>query len=125
LRAAGVSVAAQELETRDRGVDFAVWADELAHVIGGPLLVEVKAGRISPGRLQAAELQITNAMAAMGGRLGLLLYLDSDGRRYSAPTWETPFVMRFDLEDFALALLKRPFARLIVELRNRLVHGAG
>ena len=125
LRAAGVTVAAQEPQNRDRGVDFAVLADALTATIGGPLLVELKVGKLSTERLKAAEAQLIKAMQAIGGRLGLVLYLDADDRRFTSRTWDTPYVLRFDLEDLAIALTQRSFASVVVEQRNRLVHGAG
>jgi len=62
-------------------------------------------------------------MRSAGPRLGLLLYLDREGRRFDQIRWDTPYVLRFDLEDFARALKQKPFANIIVEKRNRLVHG--
>lgn len=125
LRSAAVTAVAQEPMGGDRGVDFAVWADGLAQVVGNPLVVEVKAGHLSRDSLKEAELQLAEAMRSAGARLGLLLYLDREGHRFDQPRWETPYVLRFDLEDLARALARRTFANVVVEQRNRLVHGIG
>jgi hypothetical protein len=34
-------------------------------------------------------------MPTIGGRLGLVLYLDADDRRFTSPTWDTPYILRF------------------------------
>lgn len=125
LKASGATVVAQPAEVADRGVDFAVWADRLAAVIGGPLLVEVKAGRLTTDSIHAAEALLARGMSGETGRFALLLYLDREGRRFSAATWETPFVLRFDLEDFAQSLTSQSLADLVIHQRNRLVHKKG
>lgn len=125
FRAASVMAVAQEPELANRGADFAVWDDGLAHSVGLPLFVEVKVGRLNGQRLKDAERRLSEAMRASSGRLGLLLYLDNEGRRFPTPTWDIPFIVRFELEDFARDLSRRPFAALVVEQRNKLVHGMG
>jgi len=123
LRAASAAVAAQPPSSRDKGVDFAVIDDDLSASVGGSLLVEVKAGTISMERLKSAEAHLLRALTDAGAGLGLLLYLDVADRRFPQLTWEVPPVLRFDLEDFAVSLLDRPLASIIVEQRNRLAHG--
>lgn len=125
LQEARVTVAAQQYQHQDRGVDLALWSDVLTASIGGPLLVELKAGRLSEDRLRSAEMQLLTATQRVGARLGLVIYLDSEGRRFRAPRWETPYIIRFDLEDLASALTQRSFEDVIIEQRNRLVHGVG
>jgi hypothetical protein len=125
FRTAAVIVVAQEPRLADRGADFAVWDDRLAHSVGLPIFVELKVGNLDGQRLKETEWQLADAMRASSGRLGLVLYLDRNGRRFPTPTWDAPFVVRFDLEDFARDLARRPFAELVVEQRNKLVHGMG
>lgn len=125
FEAASVMAVAQEPGLAESGADFAVWDDRLANSIGLPLFVEVKAGSLNAQRLRQAEWQLADAMRPSSGRLGLLLYLDRNGQRFPSPTWTTPFVVRFDLEDFAKELARRSFAEVIVERRNKLVHGLG
>jgi hypothetical protein len=123
LREAGIAVAAQEPQHRERGVDLAVFVDALGPSVTGPVLIELKCGRLSDDHIRAAELQLVNAIQAIGGRLGLVLYLDADDKRFASRTWETPYVLRFDLEDLARALTRRSFANVIVDQRNHAVHG--
>jgi hypothetical protein len=125
LRAAGVSVAAQDPSLSDRGADFAVWDDALAQSIGLPLFIEVKAGDLDDNQLLNAERQLASAVQKTSGRFGLVLYLDRKGQRFSSPAWTTPYVIRFDLEDFARKLSQSSFAQLLLEQRNKLVHGLG
>ncbi len=123
LRSVSATVAAQPRAERDKGVDFAVLDDDLSASVGGTLLVEVKAGNLSQDRLKTAEAHLLRALHEAGARLGLLLYLDAEGRRFPQRAWEIPNVLRFDLEDLAVALLDRPLASIVLEHRNRLAHG--
>jgi hypothetical protein len=54
---------------------------------------------------------------------GLLLYLDRSGRRSKLEYTGNPYVLKYDLEDFARALLEKPFTAVLLERRNQLVHG--
>lgn len=125
LQATGASVVAQEQEFRSKGADFVLWDDALASFAGGPLPIEVKAGKLAGRALKTAETQLSAAMQATGSRLALLLYLDREGRRFQSPTWTTPFVIRFDLEDFTAALTTVSIAELLIRRRNKLAHGVG
>jgi hypothetical protein len=87
--------------------------------------IELKTGNLDPEVIRHAERRLAGAMQTSSSTLGLLFYLDRQGRRFPTQTWGTPYVVRFDLEDFVSLLVKTQFAQLIVDQRNKLVHGIG
>jgi hypothetical protein len=102
----------------DRGVDFALWNDALQASLGSPLLVEVKAGNISPQRFRETYNQLAQQVLRLGAAAEILLYLDRDARRFGKPEKWVPSFLAFDLEEFALELLKKPFEKVLVERRQ-------
>lgn len=122
LRAAGVTAIEEFHGARERGADFALWSDALSATFGNPILVELKAGNLDETRWKNVHEQVADALAASGARAGLLLYLDRQGRRFTTLRPWAPVVLALDLEDFAQDLLSKPFAKVLLEHRNRLVH---
>ncbi len=123
LRAAGVTAIEEFHGPAELGVDFAVWSDALSATFGNPILIELKAGNFSESRWMQTLEQVAGALGSSGARLGLFLYLDRKGRRFKSSRAWAPLVLSFDLEDFAESLLHRPFAAVLLDQRNRVVHG--
>jgi hypothetical protein len=109
----------------DEGADFAVWSEGLTYSIGNPILVDIKVGDIEQAQLQDIERQLSIKSARANVRLALLLYLDRRGRRVRSQGSVSPFVFSYDLEDFARALASHSFDSILLEHRNRVVHGIG
>jgi TIR domain/Nucleoside 2-deoxyribosyltransferase len=123
LRAASVTALEEHEGVRDRRADFALWSDDLHSSLGNPILVEVKTGNLSEPNLNEAYNRLAHQVSESDARLGLLLYLDHNGRRFRRPGAWVPVVLAFDLEDFARQLLTHSFAEALLESRNKLVHG--
>jgi hypothetical protein len=109
-------------EAGSSGVDFAVWDDSLT-ALGNPVLIEVKASNLNPEDFQEAYNKLATQVQRSDARAGLFLYLDLNNRRFTKPTAWAPNVLWFDLEDFANSLLHKSFAEILVEQRNKTVHG--
>jgi len=107
-----------------RGADMAVWVDELQPSIGNPLLVEVKSGRLSEARLHEGEQQLRHYLSHINARMGLLVYWDSEGRRFTPRKHEWPLVIRFSVEELISLVEKGQVVQAILRERNQLVHGA-
>lgn len=122
LLASGLRAVESEPRSKDKGVDFAVWSDALGPVLGTLMLVEVKTGQLNEGRLAEAEKQLQGYLRKSDAKVGMLLYLDDLGRRFKETTRSSPFVLRYDLQDFAQELSSRAFADVVLAARNRLVH---
>jgi hypothetical protein len=118
LGASGVNVV-EEMMGPSRGADFAIWSDSLQSSV----LVEIKAGSFSVRQFKDAFDLLARQVRATDAGSGLLLYLDRSGVRFSKPDLWVPNVLWFDLEDFAKSLLNRSFADILVQQRNRIVHG--
>lgn len=108
---------------KDRGVDFALWNDELGKILGNPMIVEVKYGNISRNTFQRAEDQINRYIEKTDAKVALLLYLDKEGKRYKIKSSLYPLLISYDIEDFANDLLTHSFENLILAQRNKIAHG--
>jgi hypothetical protein len=109
-------------ERRDQGADLAVWIDELQHVLGNPLLVEVKAGDMSTARLSEAASRLREYVARTQGRCALLVYWDRRNREFPSVFSGWPLV--FQLSGSALTRLvrRRRLPAELLRLRNAAVH---
>jgi hypothetical protein len=110
-------------DVRDKGVDFAVWSDSLQTSLGNPVLVEVKASKLNEMSFRVAYSRLAKQVQDSSSAAGLLLYLDKNGKRFRRPATWIPTVLWFDIEDFANELLRKDFARVLTERRNKAVHG--
>src|SRR5690606_38479090 len=82
---------------QDKGVDFALWLDEVDPILGNPILIEVKTGDITPEQLNNGERQLQNYLAKTKSKVGLLLYLDKPGKKFPLGSSLDPLVIRTDL----------------------------
>jgi len=108
---------------KDPGADFAVWSDDLRGSLGNPILVELKASKLNEMSFRVAYSRLARKVQDSGSAAGLLLYLEKNGKRFGRPTTWIPSVLWFDAEDFARELSEKSFAQVLVERRNRTVHG--
>jgi hypothetical protein len=117
------AVVTQERYSPDTGADMAIWLDGIESILGNPVLVEVKAGRLSEQRLQQAELELQHYLTQTNARAGLLIYLDQTGRRFpsSPSTW--PLVVRFDVRDFVDVVARGELVAALIAERNKAAHG--
>jgi len=107
----------------DRGVDYAVWNDNLTFAVGNPLLIEVKAGSLTPHVIHTTENRLKGYLARTNAQAGMLLYLDRNGRRFGENYSLDPLIIRYDLEDFVEALSESTFEDIVLSKRNKMIHG--
>jgi|GEM_PF-1619060 len=107
----------------DKGVDFALWNDELGKIVGNPIIVEIKHGRLSQQAIDCAESNIRKYAGETGAKVALLLYLDKEGRKYEARSTINPLVIFYDIEDFVRDIIDTSFERFILSQRNNIAHG--
>ena len=108
---------------RDKGVDFALWNDELGRIIGNPIIVEVKYGNLSNNIFENAEQQIKRYIEKSDAKIALLLYLDKGGKRHKIKSSLRPLFISYDLEDFTKELINSSFERIVLNQRNKIAHG--
>jgi len=122
LTSAGVTSVQDDAGTRDRGVDFVVWSDSLRGSFGNPVLIEVK-GYLERAQFQFVYQRLTRLVSESQSAAGLLLYLKKPGQTFDRPQGWNPLVFWFDIGEFSVELLHRNFGEILLERRNRLVHG--
>lgn len=107
----------------DIGIDFALWNDKLGRIIGNPIIVEAKFGRLSDETFKNAELQIKKYAESSDARVALLLYLYRTGKRHKFKSSLNPLIIAYDIEDFINYLLESSFESVILTSRNKIAHG--
>lgn len=113
----------QNLSYADKGVDFALWNDELGRVIGNPIIVEVKYGNLTTESFKKAEYQIKRYTEQSDAKLALLLYLDKRNKRHKIKSSLRPLIISYDIEDFVKDLMSESFENIILSQRNKIAHG--
>ncbi|MFN8255671.1 MAG: hypothetical protein U0W24_08290 [Bacteroidales bacterium] len=107
----------------DLGIDFALWSNKLGRIIGNPIIVEVKFGKLANDTFKRAEQQIKQYADKSEAKVALLLYLDKSGKRFKIETSLNPLIIAYDIEDFICDLLKSSFENVILTSRNQIAHG--
>ena len=105
------------------GVDFALWNDKLGRIIGNPIIVEVKFGRLTYSTIKKAEHQIRKYADKSDAKIALLLYLDKLDKRFKIDSSLNPLILAYDIEDFINSLLESNFESVLLTSRNKIAHG--
>ena len=109
--------------SKDKGVDFALWNDELGRIIGNPIIVEVKYGNLLNNIFENAEQQFRKYIEKSDAKIALLLYLDKRDKRHKIKSSLSPLIISYDLEDFTKELINSSFEKIILNQRNKIAHG--
>jgi hypothetical protein len=105
----------------DRGVDLAVWSEDLEPWVNNPLLIEVKTNIDSRAAWEATVLNLLRPMGSTGAHWSLLIYLHSP--LDPAHVIRAPNVLAISAVEFLNALQAMSFGELVRKLRNERVHG--
>jgi hypothetical protein len=107
----------------DMGIDFALWSNKLGRILGNPIIVEVKFGRLGLDIFKKAETQIQRYAEKSEAKVALLLYLDRTDKRFKLSPSLSPLIIAYDIEDFITDILKSSFENVILTSRNKIAHG--
>jgi hypothetical protein len=107
----------------DMGIDFALWSNKLGRILGNPIIVEVKFGRLGLDIFKKSEIQIQRYAEKSEAKVALLLYLDRTGNRFKLSPSLSPLIIAYDIEDFITDILKSNFENVILTSRNKIAHG--
>jgi len=120
LRATGADV----VERPHSGIDYAI--DLAASIPGeeqslGPLLVEVKSGRLKSVTLETAQEQLSEYVLRSRSGLGLLIYDEAPAN--PRPRRSAPLVFALGVDELLTQLEQAPLGSILKQARNRAVHG--
>lgn len=113
----------ENTQSLDSGVDFVVWNEELGRIIGNQILIEVKIGNITQSRIENAKDQVLKYIHQTQARIGIVLYMDRKGRRFTVTSAIMPLLMYFDVVDFIDGLINSSFETVLLNERNKIAHG--
>lgn len=119
----GLQFVSGEPNLGDKGVDFAIWEDNLGSSIGNPIFIQTKFGTLTPERIYLAERQLQKYIMKADAKAAILLYLDKKDRRFRKNYSLSPLILRFDFEDFVRDLSQNTFEDVTLAKRNNMVHG--
>src|SRR5690606_5181036 len=111
---------ADNSRSSDLGIDFALWSNKLGRIIGNPIIVEAKFGRLTNDTFKKAEFQIKKYAETSEAKVALLLYLDKTGKRHKFQSSLNPLIIAYDVEDFINDLLTSSFESVILTSRNKI-----
>lgn len=109
--------------TVDKGVDLIIRSKNLTPYFGNPIFVEVKAGKLNSQRIHQAEQQLLTYLNRSEAKGGIILYLDRDNKRFDNLDTAYNSILLFDLEDFINGIASEGFEKMLIDKRNRSVHG--
>jgi hypothetical protein len=117
----GIEVVA-EPQGKDRGYDFALWLDELNHLVGNPLLVEVKT-KLSKAEAKSLKSKFLKHRDTELGKALVVVFLDGPEAIVQAESSGAPLILFVPAAVLLSALEEKSLGDFIRSERNRLVHG--
>lgn len=103
--------------------DLMIWSDELGPWIGNPLIIEVK--RVLKGQKDCTETveQVLNYLRLSQIRSVIIVYASKAASIDNLSSMSPPNIFFLDIHELLNAMRTKSFARVMIDLRNRRVHG--
>ena len=106
----------------DKRADFVIWSEEFGPWIGNPLLIEVK--KVAGGKDWKSMVdQVQNYLQISQTRSALILYAKAADTPEISPSISPPNIFFLDIQQLLTAMRTKSFAKVMIDLRNRRVHG--
>jgi hypothetical protein len=122
---AGAEVIREDGSQKDWTGDLIVWLDDVAHEIGGPMIIACKYYRGGPGSVLAnakhTVQQLEKYIGASEARVALVVY-DYDRSTPPPSLFETPHVLAFPIDQLIRALERGTLANEVLQHRRRASH---
>jgi hypothetical protein len=133
LREGGISIIAQSPtpmaeqsqmveHPQDVRADLAIWSDDFNSWIGNPLLIEVKVFRQKQWQIDEFVEQVLAYLGPGNARSALILYV-GDLSSQTLPPRMYPNIYYMDVRELFTKLRTKSFAQILIDMRNRRVHG--
>ena len=103
-----------------RRADLVVWSDEFGPWIGNPLIIEVKRTLKEP---RSAVQQVLSYLQLSQTRSALILYANKTASLGNLLSISPPNIFFLDVHELLTAMSTKSFAQVMIDLRNRRVHG--
>lgn len=122
LKECGISVIKQSA-SHETGADFAIWSDGLEHILGNPILIQIK--RTIKTDSQAVKItdQILNFICNSNSKSAIVLYLAGPPSDQVQRLTKKFNILFFRLEDIVDQLQNNNFVDIIRNRRNLIAHG--
>jgi hypothetical protein len=122
IEQSGVSTVVSAPPAAGRGVDLAVWSDDLGPLIKNPVVIELRSRLKGKEHLKQTTARLAAALDSTRTQLGLLIYAAS-GEAIDEDAVLDPRILVFSLEEFLHLLKDTGFSDLLRRARNGRVHG--
>ncbi len=103
--------------------DLIVWSDEFGPWIGTPLIIEVKSSFRKQINWSEAAQQVLEYLQLSQTRSGLVLYTSTQTFPNNIVSQFPPNIFFLSVHQLFTAMRTKSFAEIMVDLRNRRVHG--
>ncbi|MBS1778724.1 MAG: toll/interleukin-1 receptor domain-containing protein [Bacteroidetes bacterium] len=111
---------ASDREGKQRYPDFSIWSDELAQVLGNPIVIEVKK-EINPTNLKNLIAQLNTLISSNPANAAIIFY-DELRQIEEKDLPATPYLLFIAIPELVKTLEKGGFATAIKTIRNYKVH---
>ncbi len=109
----------------DKGIDLAIWIDELQKSIQNPLLIEFKKTIKNDNSITKIYSQMNNYLNATNSNLGLVLYKEILINNLEKYENRYPLILFLSLEKFIQLIATNELTSYILNKRNTLAHKGG
>lgn len=103
--------------------DLVVWSDEFGPWIGTPLIIEIKNYFRQRRNWSEAAQQVLEYLQLSQTRSGLVLYTSTQALPSNVSSQFPPNIFFLSIHQLFAAMRTKSFAEIMVDLRNRRVHG--
>jgi hypothetical protein len=117
------TLATNPLVGSGKRADLVVWSDEFGPWIGNPLIIEVKSALKKSGNWSDVVEQVFGYLHVSRTRSALILYDKAVGPTDEVPPVSPPNIFFLDIRQLFNSMRTKSFARVMIDLRNRRVHG--
>lgn len=121
FRESGIQVLAEH-GPMEHGYDLAVWLDELEHLVGNPLLVDLRK-HLSPAMARVIKRQFLANQGASIGKALLVVFIRGSEEQLRKENLGAPLIMFISAARLLSHLKSRSIAAFIRHDRNKLAHG--
>jgi hypothetical protein len=122
FRAGGISIIEQRSTPEPMRNDLAVWSDDIALSLGGPLLIEVRKSLDSDDQVDGVRNQVLSYVDASDVAWALVVFEEAWTDTFDPLAASLPMVLFFRLSSLIDSLRTQNFTEILLDWRNRVAH---
>lgn len=122
LNEIGISIV-KHSKMRNYGADLAIWSDELASILGNPIIIEIKNFLKSSNQINKCINHLTEHLRKTNSRSALVLYLEGLPSKEIENITKVFNIFFFQIKELIQHLQNKSFEDIVRIRRNSVTHG--